>query len=250
MADPQLRETSRGVVLAVDDTAMNRKVLARVLGNDGYEVLEAEDGLEALELLAEMRHRPIDVVLLDLMMPNLDGFETLRRMKTSEALSHIPVIVVSGVEELDSVVRCIEMGAIDYLSKPFDASILRARVSTSLAAKRLRDLELEYLEQVDHLNAAAGAVEASTFEPSALAEVAARTDALGQLARTFVRMALEVRAREESLRREVRELRIEVDEARQARKVAEITDSDYFRSLRGRAAELRGIVDGTDRGKG
>src|SRR6266550_3446506 len=145
MADPQLRETSRGVVLAVDDTAMNRKVLARVLGNDGYEVLEAEDGLEALELLAEMRNRPIDVVLLDLMMPNLDGYETLRRMKASEALSHIPVIVVSGVEELDSVVRCIEMGAIDYLSKPFDASILRARVSTSLAAKRLRDLELEYL---------------------------------------------------------------------------------------------------------
>jgi DNA repair ATPase RecN len=91
------------------------------------------------------------------------------------------------------------------------------------------------------------ALEANAFEPGSLTAVAARDDALGQLARTFQRMAAEVRAREDALRAEVRELRIEIDEARQARKVAEITDSDYFRELRGRAAELRRSVGGESR---
>ena len=235
-----MAEQPGGRVLVVDDGAMNRRVLTLALEREGHHVEEAHDGREALELLA---HRPFDVVLLDLIMPEMDGYATLEAIKADDALRHLPVIVISGVDELDSVVRCIEMGATDYLSKPFNASLLRARVNASLAGKRLRDLELEYLEQVGHVIDAASAVEAGTFDATSLGEIGKRDDALGLLARTFARMAGEVRAREDRLRREVAELRIEIDEARQTQKVAEITSSDYFRDLRGRAAELRRVVD-------
>jgi two-component system cell cycle response regulator len=177
-------------------------------------------------------------------MPVLDGYATLERIKADEALRHLPVIVITAVEDLESVVRCIELGATDYLPKPFNAAVLRARVSASLAGKRLRDLELEYLEQVGHVIRAAGSVEAGEFDLAELGGVAARDDALGTLARVFSRMADEVRAREERLKEEVRELRIEIDDARQTRKVAEITGTDYFKDLRARAGELRRSVGG------
>ena len=136
--------TGGGQILVVDDTRLNRSVLVRALEEQGYQAREAADGRAALELLASADGGAVDVVLLDLEMPELDGYEVLRRMKADEALRHIPVIVISAVDELDSVVRCIEMGAADYLPKPFDASILRARLSASLASKRLHDLELDY----------------------------------------------------------------------------------------------------------
>ncbi|HEX6654006.1 MAG TPA: response regulator [Thermoleophilaceae bacterium] len=225
--------------LVVDDNRVNRMLLARALSELDVEPLEAENGLRALELLAES---PVDVVLLDLLMPELDGYATLERLRADESLRHIPVIVITAVDELDSVVRCIELGATDYLPKPFEPAILRARLSASLARKRLRDLELEYLEQVGHVIAAASAVEAGEFDAVSLEGVAAREDALGGLARTFARMADEVRAREARLQAEVRELRIEIDAARESTKVAEITGSDYFKDLRTRAAELRRMV--------
>jgi two-component system cell cycle response regulator len=229
-----------GRALVVDDNAVNRLLLRRGLAEQGLDVIEAEDGLLALELL---EREAVDVVLLDLLMPRVDGYETLERIKSQEALRHVPVIVITAVDDLASVVRCIELGATDYLPKPFDPALLRARVNASLAAKRLRDLELEYLEQVGHLTRAATAVEAGDFDLTSLSPVAARDDALGRLARVFGRMADEVRAREERLRAEVRELRIEIDDARQARKVAEITQTDYFRDLRSRAGDLRRIIE-------
>lgn len=105
-------------------------------------------------------------------------------------------------------------------------------------------VQQEYIREVGHVTDAAAAVEAETFEPEGLTGVSARTDALGQLARTFVRMAREVRAREERLKAQVRELKIEIDEARQAKRVAEITDTDYFKDLRARASDLRRVVGG------
>jgi CheY-like chemotaxis protein len=231
-----------GRVLVVDDGAVNRLLIERLLHQQGHTTASAADGQAALDLLGTSPAAPFDVVLLDLVMPGLDGYATLERMKATPSLAHIPVIVISAVDELDSVVRCIELGALDYLPKPVEPSILRARLDAALAAKRLRDLEREYLEQVELVMGAAAAVEVNAFEPATLRAVAAREDALGQLARTFVRMALEVRAREERLRREVTELRIEIDAARQERQVAEITESDYFRSLRDRAADLRRTV--------
>ena len=135
-----------GLALVVDDSRVNRLVLVRQLAGLQLDVLEAENGVEALDLL-RAHPQVIDVVLLDVIMPELDGYETLAAMKADEATRHIPVIIVSGVEELDSVVRCIELGATDYLTKPINPRILEARVNASLAAKRLRDLELEYMEQ-------------------------------------------------------------------------------------------------------
>jgi adenylate cyclase len=135
-----------GIVLVVDDSRVNRLVLVRHLAALGLEALEAENGAEALE---QLRATPgaIDLVLLDVVMPELDGYETLAALKADDAIRHIPVIIVSGVEELESVVRCIELGATDYLTKPISPSILRARINASMAAKRLRDLELDYMER-------------------------------------------------------------------------------------------------------
>jgi two-component system cell cycle response regulator len=228
-----------GRVLVVDDERMNRMLARRPIEADGHLVLEAENGRQALEVL---RSEPVDVVLLDLVMPELDGYATLEQIKADPALGHVPVIVVSAVDQLASVVRCIEMGATDYLTKPFEVAILRARLEASLAAKRLRDLELEYLEQVSRVTSAAAALETGAFDGSVLASVSAREDALGVLARRFASMASEVQAREERLRREVRELRIEIDHAKQARRVAEITDTDFFRDLRSRAGDLRRTI--------
>lgn len=228
-----------GRILVVDDSAVNRMVLTKALGADGHTAITAEHGLEALEVLQSDGEHGIDVVLLDLEMPELDGYETLARIKADDRLRHLPVIVISSVEELDSVVRCIENGAADYLPKPFDAAVLRARLNSSLAAKRLHDLQLEYLEQVGRVVAAAAAVEAESFEPESLDGVASRDDALGQLARVFQRMAREVFERERRLKAEVQQLRIEIDEAKATREVTEITDTDYFRELQEKARSLR-----------
>jgi adenylate cyclase len=132
-----------GRILVVDDTPFNRRLLTRLLRKIGHEPLEAGDGRAALELLRDPYVAPVDVVLLDIVMPEMDGYETLAALKADPALRHLPVIVISGVDELDSVVRCIEMGAADYLPKTVDPAILRARIDASLGQKRLRDLERE-----------------------------------------------------------------------------------------------------------
>jgi two-component system cell cycle response regulator len=131
------------------------------------------------------------------------------------------------------------MGAEDYLPKPFDPILLRARVGACLEKKRLRDKELEYLDAVAAVQAAAAAVESGTFHAEGLASVAARTDELGTLARVFQRMASEVQAREERLKTQLTQLRIEIDEARKTKHVEEITSGGFFQELRGRADKLR-----------
>lgn len=231
--------SAAGHILVVDDNEMNRKILSRALAEQGHTSVTAVNGRDALDKLAAA---PFDVVLLDILMPEMDGYDALQSIKSQPNLRHLPVIIISAVDEMDSVVRCIEMGAADYLPKPFNAQVLRARINASLASKRLRDLELEYLEQVNRVIGAAAAVEDGSFEVSSLDEVALREDALGKLGRVFQRMAREVHQREQRLRRQVEELRIEIDEARQAKQVAEITDSDYFKSLASQAKSLRNII--------
>jgi two-component system, cell cycle response regulator len=231
------------MLLVVDDDEVNRDILARRLKRDGHHVGTAADGAQALDMAAAER---FDVVLLDIMMPVLDGYQVLERMKSDARLRDIPVIVLSASSELESVVRCIELGAEDYLPKPFDPVLLRARIGACLEKKRLRDRELLYLRDVASITAAAAAVEAGTFRPEDLTEVGRRTDELGQLARVFQRMAREIQGREERLKQQVQELRIEIDEARKARQVAEITETEYFQQLRKKAKELREKAETSD----
>jgi two-component system, cell cycle response regulator len=139
----------------------------------------------------------------------------------------------------EPIASCIELGAEDYLPKPFEPALLRARIGASLEKKRLRDKEVEYLQQVGKLTAAASAVEKGTFDMADLGEVTARPDSLGNLARVFERMAGEVRAREQRLRQQVESLRVEVDQTRKAKEVREITDTDFFRDLQSRAKAMR-----------
>jgi adenylate cyclase len=140
MADPA------AAILIVDDDEMNRYTLARRLRREGYQDLtEAADGLTALALL---RGHPFDLVLLDVMMPGMNGYEVLRTLKSDPALRGIPVIMISALDAVDGAVRCIELGAEDYLPKPFNPTLLRARVGASLDKKRLRDQEAAHLDQI------------------------------------------------------------------------------------------------------
>lgn len=133
-----------GRILVVDDNRMNRLKLSLGLEQQGHSVSLAEDGQQALEML---KNQPVDAVLLDIVMPEMDGFEVLERMKADPEMRDIPVIVISALDEVDSAVRCIEIGAEDYLPKPFNPVLLRARLNSSLQKKRLRDLEKAYLRQ-------------------------------------------------------------------------------------------------------
>ncbi|MEA2972143.1 MAG: hypothetical protein QOG82_601 [Actinomycetota bacterium] len=229
-----------GSVLVVDDDALNRLLLVRSLEQEGLRVDSASDGLEALDRL---RSRPFDLVLLDIVMPLADGFEVLAVMKDDPTLAHVPVIVISALEDMESVVRCIEMGAEDYLPKPFDRALLRARINAGLAKKRLVDLQREYLEQVGRVVDAAIAMEAERFDPAMLDPVSRRTDALGQMARVFTRMARHVQQREDRLKEQVRELSIEIDHSRSAKRAAEVTETEYFQNLERRVDELRIAAD-------
>jgi adenylate cyclase len=136
-------------VLVVDDDAIDRSILARGLELDGHRVSIAESGRQALDLL---HAQPFDVVLLDVLMPELDGYDTLARIVDDEKLRHIPVIMVSAVEEVESVARCLEMGAQDYLSKPFDPVLLRARINGCLMRKRLDDTVRAQAEELAEWN--------------------------------------------------------------------------------------------------
>ena len=127
-----------GRVLVVDDTEVNRDLLARRLKALGHEVAFAENGRRALEMLQESEY---DLVLLDIMMPEVDGYQVLERLRADPERRHIPVIMISAVDEIESVVRCIELGAADYLPKPFNPVVLRARVGATLERKRLQDRE-------------------------------------------------------------------------------------------------------------
>jgi len=200
-------------VLVVDDDAANRDILQRRLQRLGHRVFPAESGVRALEMLAA---EPFDLVLLDVMMPGMDGFEVLSRIKQDAATRDIPVIVISALDDLSAAVRCIEQGAEDFLSKPFEPVLLKARVGASLEKKRLRDRERAYLRDVDRVLGAAGAVEAGTYQAGSLGDVARRADALGKLARVFDTMATQVRAREQQLHEQVRALRAEIATARRA----------------------------------
>jgi phosphoserine phosphatase RsbU/P len=135
-----------GTILVVDDNEMNRDLLSRRLRRDGHTVIVAEHGRAAIDRLGE---QPFDLVLLDIMMPELTGYEVLEIMKADAALQQIPVVMISAATEEESIVRCLLLGADDHLPKPFNPQILRARVASSLAKKRLHDGEQRYAKSLE-----------------------------------------------------------------------------------------------------
>jgi signal transduction histidine kinase len=137
----------RGHLLVVDDDPANREVLCRRLERQGHDVQTVSSGRDAMRILGEAA---FDLVLLDIMMPEMDGYEVLGRIKSDSTLQHIPVIMISALNELQSVVRCIEAGAEDYLTKPFNATLLKARIGASLEKKRGRDRESALFEQLQN----------------------------------------------------------------------------------------------------
>jgi phosphoserine phosphatase RsbU/P len=139
-------EWQPGHLLLVDDNEMNRDMLSRRLKRLGHTVAMAEDGRQALDLL---HLTSFDLVLLDVMMPAMNGYEVLEYLKNDDQLRHLPVIMISALTEMESVVRCIELGAEDYLPKPFDPVLLKARVDASLEKKRLRDKEHLYTRSLE-----------------------------------------------------------------------------------------------------
>ncbi len=201
----------RAKILIVDDEPFNVDYLEQELEDLDYDTVSAGDGRQAL---AQVAATSPDLVLLDIMMPILDGFEVLARLKADPATRDIPVIIISAANDMSNVVRGIKLGAEDYLPKPFDPVLLQARLTASLDKKRLRDQEVEYLGEVGRVIEAATAVEAGNYRPGSLAPVARRADELGRLARVFDSMVLQMKAREERLRDQVRDLRDEIASAR------------------------------------
>jgi adenylate cyclase len=146
---PAAAPAEAGVILVVDDNPSNRELLSRRLTREGHEVRTAADGKEGLEAL---RARPFDLILLDVLMPERSGAEVLQELKTDPELGHIPVLMISALDEMDTVIRCIELGAEDYLAKPFDTVLLRARVGACLEKKRLRDVQAKHTRELGEWN--------------------------------------------------------------------------------------------------
>jgi sigma-B regulation protein RsbU (phosphoserine phosphatase) len=151
IAEPRSpRARLSGSVLVVDDVDENRDMLARRLVREGLVVETAPNGRVALDMAG---HGNFDLILLDILMPELDGYATLQALKADETLRHVPVIMISALDEISSVIRCIEAGAEDYLPKPFDPTLLRARIGACLEKKRLRDVEQEHVRVIEQTQA-------------------------------------------------------------------------------------------------
>lgn len=143
-AAPELR----GNILVVDDNETNRDVLSRHLARQGHTVRLAENGWQALEII-EAEAKKLDLVLLDVVMPEMSGLQVLQHLKGDATLRHIPVIMISVIDEPDIVAQCIQMGADDYLPNPFDPILLKARIGACQEKKRLRDREARYLARIE-----------------------------------------------------------------------------------------------------
>jgi class 3 adenylate cyclase len=135
-------------ILVVDDSRTLRRILIRELNSLGFQnILEAADGIEAINIV---QSNSIDLMLLDMEMPELDGLGVLTELKSDDVYKSLPIIVISGAEQFDKTIKCIEIGAEDYLPKPFDPILLRARIFSSLEKKRLRDLDQKHMEMLNH----------------------------------------------------------------------------------------------------
>jgi len=136
-------------ILIVDDIESNRDILKRLVSQLEHTAMVAENGIVALSVI---QNQPIDLVLLDIMMPEMDGYEVLSQIKDNAAWRHLPVLMITALDEMESLINCIKMGADDYLTKPFNSTLLKARISACLERKYLQDKQQEYRQQIEELN--------------------------------------------------------------------------------------------------
>lgn len=226
------KQPQGGMILVIDDNPTNCDLLSRQLKRQAYTVTTATNAQQALRLLKAI---PYDLILLDLIMPGMNGIELLQQLKRHDDWQHIPVIMVSALDEIDGAVKCIELGAEDYLYQPFEPTLLKARIGACLEKKRLRDREILYLQQVERLIEAAAAVETKTFDFNSLDNLIQHPNKLGQLARVFQRMAQEVNSRERHLEQQMYLLQVSIDREQKNRLVDEIAATKHFRQLQKRA---------------
>lgn len=194
-------------ILIVDDNSVMRMKMRKAVEALGHVAKVAKDGESGL---AAINAESFDAILLDIVMPTLDGFDVLQQLKANPSVAHVPVIVVSALDdEIESVVRAIELGAEDFLPKEFELVLLRARLDASLAKKRFRDQELEYFSRIQRLTEAAEVLESGRFNPDAMGidDLASRDDPLGRLATVFRGMAGEIYQRELKLKQTIDTLR-------------------------------------------
>ena len=228
---------SPGRILLVDDDPLNLDLLAQRLTRQGHIVSCAADGQEAL---AQLRRQPFDLVLLDVIMPRLDGYATLAALKADEALRSIPVIMISALDELSSVVRCIEAGAEDYLPKPFNPTLLRARVGASLEKKFAYEKQIALYQQL--LNSQRQLDRELSEAHRRVAQMApeVRQDpGVAPLLEAFARMSGAVSRRETDLRSTISELKIEINRQQLGSQLRAIVADPGFASLSERVKAMR-----------
>ena len=229
--------TVPGRILIVDDEEENRSLLVSRLTREGFSVAEACDGEQAL---AKAKFDPFDVILLDILMPKLDGFQTLLRLKRDEKLCHIPVIMISGLDDLSVVVPCIEAGAEDYLSKPFNRVLLRARIDSSLEKKLRHDEELNLYKK---LMASKSSLQSTLDQVRKAIKVrvdhdtdVSNSDPLLQSLKTIVG---DLEQQSEALTSRIKQIEIRINRQAVTSQVRSITDDPSFSTLAERAKAIR-----------
>ena len=231
---PPLR---KGRILAVDDDALNLDLLAQRLARQGHMVSTAVDGEQALQRL---REQPFDLVLLDVMMPKLDGYGTLAGLKADEKLRAIPVIMISALDELSSVVRCIEAGAEDYLPKPFNPTLLRARIGACLEKKALHDQELELYNNLVQSQRELESELSAAHRGMAELDPDVRSDPkVAPLMRAFERMTSAMSRRQSDLRATIQDLEIQINRKSLSSQVKTIVTDPTFSAFTERAKAMR-----------
>ena len=220
-------------ILVVDDEPdlglLIRQAFRRQIRAQEFQFVFAQNGIEAL---ATLRHAPeIDLVLTDLNMPEMDGLTLLGHLPALNPV--LKAVIITAYGDMPNIRTAMQRGAYDFLTKPLDLRDLEITITRTVQHVQ------QYLRYVARLTDAAAAVEDGTFDPASLDDVVRHGGELGRLARVFQRMAREISTREQRLQQQVQELRIEIDQSRKARQVAEVTESDYFRRLQQEAQALR-----------
>jgi sigma-B regulation protein RsbU (phosphoserine phosphatase) len=231
------KDIPMGKVLAVDDDAFNLDILAKFLNKQGHVVTTAEDGIEALDVLSKAS---FDLVLLDVMMPNLNGFETLKRIKEQENLLSTPVIMISALDELSSVIKCIEYGAEDYLPKPYNSTLLRARVGACLERKAWVD---KHLELIDKLEVSQKNIDIeiknSETQIKLLQEKYQGVADVNPLVDAFARMNSSLVGQRRQIAETLQDVHIKINRTKVSAQVKTIISNPQFSSLNDRAKAMR-----------